>query len=125
MKCEQFSSVTLSYWQNYFLNHFSPKKKCFQTKFLIPFWLPFLANFTLFARIGEQCNWNPIKAIVYYICVQNPPVYNLQKPPFRKQSNLPHSAKAIHFDKVHAFVNHKQTFYKTVSLFLLIPYRHV
>lgn len=53
--------------------------------------------------------------------VQTSPVYKLQKLPFREEGNLPHVAKAIHFDKMHASVNRKQTFYKTASFFSRFP----
>lgn len=103
------------------------RKEAFGVNFIIPFWLFVFIKFASFARMGEQLKWNckPTEVIVYCRCVQNPPVYKLQKLPFKKEGNLPHTAKAIHFDKMHAFVNHKQTFYKTVSLFLLIPCRRV
>lgn len=124
-------SVILNY-QTVFKTHFAEfehtfRKKAFGVKFLIPFWLSVFIKFASFARKGEQLKWNcrAREVLVYYRCVQTPPVYKLQKLPLKKEGNLPHTAKAIHFDKMHAFVNHKQTFNKTVSLFLLIPCRRV
>lgn len=57
------------------------------------------------------------------MCIKQQTAYNLQKASNLKENNLPQNGNEIHFDKAHAFVNHKQTSYKT--LFLLIPCRHV
>lgn len=103
------------------------KKGAFWVKFPISFWLFVFIELASSARMGEQLkqNYEPTEVIVCCRCVQSPPVYKLQKLPFRKEGNLPPTAKAIHSDKMHAFVNHKQTFHKTVSPFLLNPCRHV
>lgn len=102
-------------------------KKGFWGKVSNSFLITHFKKFVSFAGMGEQLKWNckPTEVRIHCRCPQNLPVYNLKNLQFKKEGNLPHTAEAIHLDKMHVFVNHKQTFNKTVSLFLLIPCRHV
>lgn len=133
MKHEQLFSVTLNHWQDKFLKPILLNlniylwKKAFGVKFLILFDYPFL---TSLLHLQEwKSNWNEIvnqQESEYIVDVYKTNQFTTCKSlPFKKEGNLPHTAEAIHFDKMHVFVNHKQTFHKTVSLFLLIPCRRV